>query len=134
MHPLQRVFSGGNVQSAKRYRRNFVARGTSAQAEGARNQNSEKPPLDRTAGRAMGCIGQAAIVRSDRKEMSMIKAGFRKRPSQSMIGMTLAGLFIRFGPPKDVCVVICIFAPRVQDYFNAVIDRARGSLVVCVAG
>jgi hypothetical protein len=50
------AFEGGDVQSAKRYRRNFVCART--REAGSTQQNSEKPPLDSNAARARVCIGQ----------------------------------------------------------------------------
>ena len=52
--------TGGNVKSAERYRRNFVC----ARSEASTQQNSEKPPFDRHAGRARVCIGHAANMLS----------------------------------------------------------------------
>jgi hypothetical protein len=82
MHTPLRVFEGGNVQSAKRYRRNFVE----ARSEASTQQNSEKPPLDIPAGRAMDCIGKAAIIWSFDRERKVLRSADLKLFERSQTG------------------------------------------------
>jgi hypothetical protein len=52
--PPERVIEGGPVRSAQRSRRNLVARGALSSTQ----QNFEKPPFDRYAGRVRVRIGK----------------------------------------------------------------------------